>query len=254
MSQTQKSQDELFEEILKACEAGNLDIIKKLVKDIKFNQNLNPQTDIAYEIFIRACTHGHLNLVQYFINDPYTSEYMNRIYIINEALSESSYVNSVDIVSYLINEPKINHSIKFVSKCYLAGLEAAKHGHTEVIKALLNLESETNNRDILANGLILEHACNNKQYNLIKYLYTTPELNGGFNKDNCFKYVCIKKDFDVLRFFVFDLNIEKTQIISDFLNKNEYQEIENLFELRKLNQHLNVELWSNQNNNKKLKI
>lgn len=255
MSQIQKSQNELFEKILTACEAGDLGITKKLIKDIQFQSVLDKTDDVAYEIFIRACMHGHLDLVQEFINDPYTSKHMNCNYVINEALLESSYTNSLDIISYLINEPKIVRSDKFYSKCYLAALHAAQEGHVDTLKSLLNLKHlDKSNRSILENGRILEYACNKKQYNVIKYIYTEPELQGFFNKDNCFKYVCIKKDFDVLRFFVCDLNIEKTQIISDFLSKNEYRDIENLFELRKLNQHLNVELDSNKNTIKKLKL
>lgn len=255
MSLTPKSENDLLEdEILKACEAGNLSVVKKLIQKIKFNPDLNKIDDTAYEIFMRACMHGHLKIVKEFINNPHTSQHINRPYIINEALLESSYVSNVNIVSYLINEPQVIRSDKFYSKCYLAGLDTAKNGHIDTLKALLNLSEDNSNRSILENGQILEYACNHKQYDFIKYIYTEPKLEGFFNKDNCFKYVCIKKDLDLLRFFVWDLNIEKTRVISDFLNKNEYNEIENLFELRKLNQHLNIDLDSNKNTTKKLKL
>lgn len=256
MNYAEKSQNDLFEEALKACEVGDLNLVMKLVQGIKFEVKANEVVDDkAYEIFVRACMHGQLDIVKELINNPYSNEYMNKEFILNESLIESSYIRNVDIISYLINEPNLNRHNNFNDKCYLASLNAAREGHIDTLEALLNLEFlDKSNRSILENGRILEYACNAEQYNVIEYIYNKPELQEYFNKDNCFKYVCIKQNFNLLRFFVLNLKVEKTQSICDFLINNEYREIDNLFKLRKVNQELNYELGSNNTITKKNKI
>jgi hypothetical protein len=59
---------------------------------------------------------------------------------------------------------------------------------------------------------------------------------------------------EVIKYFIFNLNIERSNYINEFLEKKPNKEVEDLFRLRKLNQDLNNELSLGSNNIKRSKI
>lgn len=92
----------------------------------------------------------------------------------------------------------------------------------------------------------LFHACNTGKFEVIKYLLTSPELkeHANIHADNdwIFSAIYAKKRTDVIRFLVFDMNIEKTKEIQRQLDYAPDVEVINMFKIRELNQQLEQSL------------
>lgn len=100
-------------------------------------------------------------------------------------------------------------------------------------------------------------ACLHGDLEVIKYLLTSSDLKQQadihFQRDVGFKYAC-QNSLDIVRFFVFDMNIEKTLTIKQYLKKFPNEQVENMFKLRELNQKLEKELDSANIRNKQIKV
>lgn len=108
-------------------------------------------------------------------------------------------------------------------------------------------------------------ACYAGNLEAVKYLLTSPELNIRpdihMKRDSPFYFSLFQKHLDVIEYLIFELNIEKTQNITDYLNSPD-KEMDNAiinkakfwFEKKDLNQSLNKNLVINIKNKQITKI
>jgi hypothetical protein len=73
-------------------------------------------------------------------------------------------------------------------------------------------------------------------------------------KDSPFRNAYFKRYMEIIKFFIFDMNIEKTQYIDEIIINYPNKEVLQMFEIRDLNNNLHNELTNNDYQHKKLKL
>jgi len=78
-------------------------------------------------------------------------------------------------------------------------------------------------------------ACRQKNIELVDYMLRTPKIKEHANvhtwHDMVFKEACIRKDVELLNYFLFDFKIDKTEEIATYLGKHKLNQINRIFEL-----------------------
>lgn len=112
------------------------------------------------------------------------------------------------------------------------------------------------NQEDLNNQFVL--CCSSGDLNAAKYLLTSSDLKEKAdlhnNDDWSFLWAYKNEHLEILRFLIFDMNIEKTNNIKKFLRNEPNKDVEKMFELRELKEQLNIELKFDATNHKKMKI
>ena len=171
--------------------------------------------------FIQACQNGHLELVKYLLTSPDLKEHANINYKDDNGFKWACRNEHFDIVKYLTSSPDLKDKI-----------------------------------DIhLKNDLVFVNACANGQINVIKFLLTSPELSEHSNLSHeGFVLAYKQEELEVIRFLIFDMNIEKNNKVKKLLRITPNEQIENMFKMRELNKYLEKELNSDNNNQKNKKV
>lgn len=128
-------------------------------------------------------------------------------------------------------------------------IRSCKFDWFEYVVYLLTSPELSNHADIHANNdLGLRLACCRKNFKIVTFLLSSPTLkdhaNIHANHDEPFFRIFHHEDLDMIKYLIFDLNIEKTQQIQDYLISSPNLQVESWFELRELNKSLNQELPS----------
>jgi hypothetical protein len=101
-------------------------------------------------------------------------------------------------------------------------------------------------------------ACIEGYLDLAKYIINNPKLNQHIDisedKNNYFRTACSFDHFDIVEYFIFELNLPKTDDIIDFIEKMDFPNVEEMFKKRDLHNELQLELGNQVSFNKKIKI
>lgn len=116
-------------------------------------------------------------------------------------------------------------------------------GDLELVRFLLTSNELKNNADIhYMSDISFYWACGHGHLAIVKYLLHSPELreNVDMNCDNNnpFKNACLSKENNIIDYFIFDLNITRTDDIDDYLKENNLYYIINMMDVRKLDLQL----------------
>jgi hypothetical protein len=122
--------------------------------------------------------------------------------------------------------------------------------------ALVNpTEPDRNHLSIFDNIFVLKEIYLNGKINIAKEFLTNSAFDARNDKYQAFKIASQQKKYELLKFIIFDLDLEKTENISQFMRLYNCQDLETMFNSRDLNKSLNQKLNnSNQALNKKMKI
>lgn len=217
-------QKDLDKEFVEACKYGNLEIVKYLLTspELKKHANLYASDDSGFK---NACHNGHLDIIEYIITSDELKDYPNSRFK-NKFTFSDSYVGAIgDFDTFKL----LNELLRLSGEdaCILNEVVikyAAQRGHSEVVKYMLNyleLDSHPKRNEI---------------------------------KEFSFFWASRKNFLDIANFLIFDMNIEKSEDIEEFLKEEPNKQVEHMFELRKLNGKLREELPSAKINDKKMKI
>ena len=193
----------------RACESGNIELVKFLLE-------LFTCIDISYSdeiAFQDACRSGNIEMVKYLLEiKPDIDIFAYK----NEAIKNACYSGSIEITKYLIElkqkyyrEHKQGINITDLKQLLIC---ATQSRNLELFKFLLynnfNNFNNFNNIDLLFNNeTLLVTACNSRNNALVKYLlkikpdidiHTTNSIKG---RDYCFKFVCAKKNMELVELF-----------------------------------------------------
>jgi hypothetical protein len=177
-------------------------------------------------------------------------------YDLNHGLYEACRDNNIEETEYLLNNKDLTSSENIHYNLDSAFLTACQQGHFEIVKLLCTSPWSKEKININANkGEAIRKVFG---LDIVKYLLTSPDLKEHINvhikKDSAFKSALERKDLDVLSFFIFDLDIDKTPYIEKYLQLMPNNEVEKMFAIRDLNRSLNNELESRADNIKKNKL
>lgn len=255
---TNKIQKELVKKIIQACESFDLDKVKELTLQLSFNNEYHVVTESFKNIFQNACLSGDLHIIEYLMSLPDFHRGINRINIITQTLDvllEYDEPKNYPAISYILNEPTLRRAGGFKSSLDWNLRMTAQNDKLALFQVLLNLgSSERNNKYILSDSKFNEKACQHKEFRILRYMYTTPELKDAVNLESGFKDACYWNNPELLSFLIFECKIEKTPEIKIFMEQDYYEDADRMFKLRELNEQINTELENNPNNSKKLKV
>jgi hypothetical protein len=211
--------------LIGACIRDDLELVRYFLttKDTKINANINVGFGIAAEPIRHACENGHLEIIKYLLTSQELKEHAH-IDTKYSPFVAACRKNQLEVVEYFLNAPEIKDKIS---------------------------------KKIIKDGV--EIACRNGQVEPIKYLFEKTDLK---NEENFHKFLIEifelaleYKNLEVMRYFVFDLDMDKNNKINKSLKKHPNKEVENWFELKNMNTDLTNELvYSNDNNKKRLKL
>src|SRR5579875_483304 len=139
---------------------------------------------------------------------------------IDDAVSVCCQNGSLKCLDYILNSEKITINGEFEGN--LLFMYAFENNHLNVVDYLLHSSKvEDIKKQSIKSGQLLKNVCAYGNLNTIKYLFNLPELKDKLDihveKDECFRILATKNKMDVLAYLIFDLEIEKTEYINNFL-------------------------------------
>ena len=180
------------------------------------------------DVFINSCARGHLEIVIYLLTSADLKEHAN-IHADNDEGFRLACANEhLEIVKYLLTSADLKEHADIHAYNDYGFRLACENGHLEIVKYLLTSAELTEHADI--------HAEN----------------------DLGFRSACYQGHLEVVKYLIIDMNIDKTNYIETYLNKNKdnkyVQHAIELFNTRDLHHQLNENIKDNKENVKKMKI
>jgi len=138
---------------------------------------------------------------------------------------------------------------------------ASSNGHIPVVEYLLNFNDY--GIPVLVDYSLIKSFLHN-QLDLAKFLLDSDSIpykpNIHAKEDYIFRELIIAKNKEILTYLIFDMEIDKTKSINEYLNQNHYNlndfvsEVKGWFDTRELKRQLNRDLIFNDIQNKKIKL
>ena len=248
------TQQELKDKLLHACSHGNINFIKQIVNTDLVGSI--PSGPLCYQLGLAACANGKTDIIKCLIDSPELHNRINREHYITEYFKIACANGRLKTVEYLSTADNINRENPKL--LFSIGLtHATRDGKLNIAKYLLENFRDLINEDVIKTGQLVNTACEYGELEILKYLHSINILN----KDNIhqhddanFMLAYDNNKLEVIRYFIFDLNMDKTEDIKQILSQKKNKEIEHMFTLRDLNKELHSNLELNQSINKKLKV
>lgn len=252
---SQLSQKNFEHKLLHACHGGNTDFINEVIHSDLINKV--PGHSFCYHLTMAACSSGKLDVLKKLFESDLIKAKADLSSFFTEYLNSACEHGHLDIVQYLFSNLDIQKSQKeLVASMGLTF--AAQNGKVDIIEYLLNEFTGPNiQQHNLDNGALTNTACEYGQIDVIKFLHKKDILNKDnihVHSDYHFETALENNQLETIRYFIFDLNINKTEDINQALKNKPNAEVERMFTLRDLNNHLNASLDANQVTNKKPKV
>ena len=142
-------------------------------------------------------------------------------------------------------------------------IDACAQGHLEVVEFLLTSAELKEHADVHAkDDLGFRVACRSGRLEVVKYLLTSTELKEHVDihaeNDWGFIWACYEGRLEVVKCLIIDMNIDKTNYIEKYLNKNKdnenVQQAIEFFNTRDLHYQLKENIKDNKEKVKKIKI
>lgn len=178
------------------------------------------------DCFLKAAELEDINLIKFFLASPDLSVHADIHYKKEDALFRACYHGALNIVQYLLTSPDLK-----------------EHAYI-------------NERQ----GNCFVYACENDHLEVARYLLTSSELKEHANihsqNDYAFRTACQYKRKEVLEFLIFEMDIEITEPIQEYLSHNYtfVSEAEEMLEKRELYKSLNKDMKTNKAEGKRIKI
>jgi len=255
------------EKFMEACKNNDINFIQnaienKLIKRVSL--------DFALESMKIAGSNGHINIIHYLFEDNSSNKFFSKH--ANSIFLYACLENRLNVVKYLIEnhlskiDKKDNNQRDNYSNINVGAYYATKMGNVKILDYLFNSNLPHFLPESLKDGVLFSYSCTSPGLNCIKYLFSKPELKKHidlhFGGDMPFKRMFESLDLEAMKYFIFDLQIEKTQEITEFLDKLDgfsniqAKKVKDFFAIREFKEGLTEELGTNEKikSNKSLKI
>jgi ankyrin repeat protein len=283
-----KNQDELNESLAEACENGNLDLVKLLLtdKDLPLKAKeyyVTKQFEYSNSLII-ACKNGHLDIAKYLLTSEDLKNTKRSDNEIGAALSTSAAYGHLDIVKFLLTDDNVDYidifenPNSFISACGSGELEIVKYllvspdikVHVDPQKYVIGFQRACANNYVNVAKYLLEDTdllqnitsstykeifSNVRRYSSVDaldYLLKNTYINEHVDINSQFITAIQDKNFEIVKYFIFEYDIKKDQKIEESIKDN--IEIQNWFKVRDLKQNLNNELIISQEENKSKRL
>jgi hypothetical protein len=237
------SQEQLITEVVDACIKADLNKVKQLINQVVFESPYGHRD--ARKIFLGACESNNLDVIKFLIDNRNSGDNMNMSQIVSDGLkiSLNAPTRNYDLIRYLAREPKLSRVL--YAKDYLPG-KAASEDDLVLLDAILDLKDTSKyNVYMWPKEDIIRDGCANDNSIVIKHFFTTPKLKDVLDLTSTFKEASRHQNHDLLSFFIFELNIDKTEDIAEFMEKDNNEKARKMFKIRELNDSLMQNLDAN---------
>jgi hypothetical protein len=238
--------------------------------------DLHAVTSLALK---EATLHNQENIIHFLLTDKSFVKHLShneaqKIYALSAILNSALNNGNVKLTNFIL--PLIKNKNQLFYKNIKSGFEhACKMCYLDVIKCLFKDESINHQKleifedefnsssalNLIVNGFTI--ACNQGNLELIKFFTDPSQLSSPINI-NKYKHRFYVTSFDILEYFVFELNLDKEEYLKKItfypdINavKNENEKGLYLFEKRELYREINNELDTTPNHSiqsKKMKL
>ena len=213
------------------------------------------------DLIKKCCELNHVEILKYFLSycngmNAFTIEDLQSQ--LNEGAVMACQKDSVEALDYILNSRDIELHAKIDTDAMF--FYACANNCIRVLDFLFKEPKIEHEMDFaIRSNEILKLACAYSDLNTIKFILHYPEFQNKINihveQDNPFSLLINNRKEDVIEYFIFELKINKTEDISNLLEKKKRLDIEKMFETRDLKNELNFELKDNVNNVvKKIKV
>lgn len=202
-----------------------------------------------------ACCYGDVATVKELLNSDSEDIKKDPHLLKRSSLSISIKNNKFHVVELLINHFK---SVNSEDNCIQYACEkAVQVGNLKALEFIVdNFRTDEDLRKEIGDGNLIANAIRADHLNVVEYLINLPEMKESLKNDNVnnkiFLVTCANNNFNILQFLVFNSHIRKTSYIEGYIKSD--QKIENIYELKELNQSLNEDLVKPKQKNKKNKV
>jgi hypothetical protein len=214
-------------EFYEICKFGDIEAVKFLLffNEAPFLPDIHEQVKRAINA---ACTYNHLELLKYCFSLEKSHGIVISEQILFHSFDSAAKEGNLDILKFFFFPQKMSESPK---------ISIEKYGNDFLISA-----------------------AREGQYNVFTYLLTNDKIKEHidvhYRNDIIFRYVITNNHRELMKFLIFDINIDKTKNIDEFL-KNKLplsEDAKKMFEVKEMNTELHKDLNATFIKTKKVKV
>ena len=217
------------------------------------------QAELNDELFI-AATNNDLETVKYLLISPELKLHADINFDYDLVFKKACEYGYVNIVKFILETPGLNREQGLSRSFKDAAQMAYQNGHLNLLKYLIDdffSEYELDHSRLARQ--IMDASCSDGNLEQIKYVLSNPKLNQhidiSYRNDEYFITACAWDKLNVVEYFIFELNIPKSEHISNFIEKRVgYENVIEMFSKREFRESLQSELEINSSKAKKVKI
>jgi hypothetical protein len=198
-------------------------------------------TNILYQ----ACRVGDSQLVSSIMTPDYLKKVpqITKITMLRLAIEYTNIEFTKFLLTHFKSIDNKDESVVFACKTSIS------MNKLDILKTIIDNFPDDNYLNIdLQNCNLIGSAIRNEKIEAVKYLINTDILKSYPNyrkiKDSLFLSAYSEKQFDILKYFIFDLDIKLTSYIKHYIESD--SSLIQMFELRELNKSLSKNLTSNE--------
>ncbi len=234
-----------------------------------FNSELIKLCDdsTACQMFMISATNGHLEIVKAIFESKELKNKVNKGPFLKNALAKVFPNGYLEVIAFILEKlevfkDKLDNLKMNIDNVVSIGIdETIKKGHLNVVQYFLEEKPYDIIWDKYITGTMLNTACSYDHLNIVKYLMESNKLsskvNIHINQDVAFKATHFNQNLEIIKYMIFDLNLEKTPCIEKHLKDYKLEindTINTWFEAKELNSDLSAELQSKDLSTKRAKI
>jgi hypothetical protein len=213
--------------------------------------------------FREVCMFGHVDSVNFLLFSPEAPPLPNIQEQVVKAMNIACRYSHFDLIKYVFSLEKSHNIILSEQILFNAIDNAARLGKIDVISFFFFPDESSNSSKIPIHKYgsnLLITAVRENQYEVVDFLLTHNKLKNHIDihqqNDLAFKYAVKNNNEKLLEFFIFDMNIQITKDIEEFLliDLPSIQVAKRMFAARDLNDVLEKELRSDRICKNKIKL
>lgn len=223
-----------------SCSKGNLKQAKKYIKQLTIDkESLGKGLELA-------CIFGHISIVKYLLTAKELKEHAQIDFQNNIAIMKACKHGHLNIVKYLLQSPKLKkHANIHITVSDMEDypfMLAAEYNQDEIVKYLLKLKNK-NKPSIKSTeyGVVKEYLLKGN-LEMFKYIIEKENIDIHLDNDYCFKFAVERKHYSIINYLIFELDINITNEIKNYLKEQKETEIEEMINKRELNKTLSKKL------------
>lgn len=206
-----KSINALNNHFQKACEDGDIELVKYLLTSPKLYNKAEINCNRSWALVL-ACAFGHLDVVSFLLTSSELKYHASIHGLDGEPLKYACINGHIDIVKYLLTSDELHEKSSIRYKYNDVINDACKYGHLDILIYLLEMKT-LKNKDI-------------------KY----------YPKDNDFIIAIESKQIEIIKFLIIDYDFPINTKIMSYLKDKKCHEVLDIISRKKLKDALDKDL------------